>query len=188
MLYLNLNYFIGSVSGVKQTSMYPTAKEGEKVLIQRPTILKKELKYGDIVTFESPIDIKFYVEQDENYPVAQYDVYTGITNFLHEFVGVGKVSYIKRVIAVAGDHIVISEDGSVYVNDIKLEENYIREPKTTQKGEYIDVIVPEDTVFVMGDNRNESKDSRYFGCVPISKINGYVLCRIWPFNKFGALK
>lgn len=188
VLYLNLNYFIGSVSGVKQTSMYPTAKEGEKVLIQRPTIFKKELKYGDIVTFESPIDIKFYVEQDENYPVAQYEVYTGITNFLHEFVGVGKVSYIKRVIAVAGDHIVISDDGSVYVNDIKLEENYIREPKTTQNGEYIDVIVPEDTVFVMGDNRNESKDSRYFGCVPISKINGYVLCRIWPLNKFGALK
>lgn len=188
VLYLNLNYFIGSVSGVKQASMYPTAKEGEKVILQRPTIFKKELKYGDIITFESPIDIKLYVEQKEDYPVAQYEVYTGITKFLHEFIGVGKVSYIKRVIGVAGDHVVISDDGSVYVNDQKLEESYLREGNTPKDGEYTDLIVPEGTVFVMGDNREDSKDSRYFGCVPISKVNGYVLCRVWPLNKIGALK
>ena len=187
VLYLNLNYFIGSVSGVKQSSMYPTAQEGEKVLLQRPTIFKKELKRGDIITFESPIDVKFYIEQDEDSPVAQYEVYKGITNFLHEFVGVGKVSYIKRVIGVAGDHIVIDDEGDVYLNGEKLQEDYLRENKTTKEGSYTDVIVPEGTVYVMGDNRGSSKDSRYFGCIPLSKVNGYVICRIWPLNKLGAL-
>lgn len=188
VLYLNLNYFIGSVSGVKQRSMYPTAKEGEKVVLQRPVIFKKELKYGDIITFEAPIDNNFYVNVDPDYPVAQYEVYTGITSFLHEFVGIGKVSYIKRVIGVAGDHIVISDDGSVYLNNEKLDEPYLREEKTIKGGEYTDLIVPEGSVFVMGDNRSDSRDSRYFGCVPISKVNGYVIFRIWPLNRIGTIK
>ncbi len=187
VLYLNINYFIGAVSRVKLTSMYPTAAEGEMVVLQRPTIFNHTLERGEIVTFESPMDVKFYVDQQDNYPVAQYEVYTGITKFLHDFIGVGKVSYIKRVIAIPGDHIFISEDGSVYINDEKIEEDYIREPFTAREGEYYDLIVPEGTVFVMGDNRADSRDSRYFGCVPISKINGYVKCRIWPLNKIGGL-
>lgn len=185
ILYLVLNYFLGTVSGVKQVSMLPTAVEGERLLIQRPTIFKKEIKYGDIITFEAPLEDNTNIDSQDF--VADYYEYKGINSFMHNFVGIGKMSYIKRVIGLPGDHIVIADDGFVYRNDERLNENYLKDGMTNQAGIYIDVVVPEDSVFVMGDNRLESKDSRYFGCIPKSKINGYVLCRIWPLNKIGKL-
>lgn len=194
ILYLIINYFLGTVSGVKQVSMKPTAVEGDKVLIGRSVIFKHKLNYGNIITFEAPID-KDYIEDslnvDINYPnnlIADYVDYKGFNKFLYEFMDIGKVSYIKRVIGMPGDHIVIGDDGYVYRNSQKLEENYTRDGKTTKNGPYTDVIVPNGCIFVMGDNRLESKDSRSFGCIPESKIDGYVVARVWPFNKFGKLK
>ncbi len=194
ILYLILNYFIGTVSGVKQISMKPTANEGEKVLIQRNILSKKELKYGDIITFTAPSDNINITEKESgkvlegNEAIANFDEYTGIDSFIYNFIGLGKRSYIKRVIGVAGDHVVINDDGSVYKNDEMLEEAYIKDGTTSKNGAYFDVIVPAETVFVMGDNRLQSMDSRYFGCVPLSKIDGYVISRVWPLNKMGELK
>lgn len=185
ILYLLLNYFLGTVSGVKQVSMLPTAKEGERLLIQRPTIFKKELDYGDIITFEAPLEDN--VDSEEDDVVADYEEHKGINSFMYNFIGIGKMSYIKRVIGLPGDHIVIADDGFVYRNEERLNEEYLKDGLTNQAGIYIDLVVPEDSVFVMGDNRLESKDSRYFGCIPVSKVNGYVLCRIWPLNKIGKL-
>ena len=54
-------------------------------------------------------------------------------------------------------------------------------------GEYIDLVVPENCVFAMGDNRDESKDCRYFGCVPLEKIESKVIIRFWPLNVFGKV-
>lgn len=194
IIYLLLNYFIGTVSGVKQISMKPTANEGEKVLIQRTIFNKKELKHGDIITFIAPSD---YVKKTVIEPslvienedaIANYDKHSGIESFLFNFVGIGKKSYIKRVIGVAGDHIVVNEDGSVTRNDELLDEPYLKDGITSRNGAYINIIVPEGTVFVMGDNRLQSLDSRTFGCVPISQIDGYVISRVWPLNKMGKLE
>lgn len=187
VIYLFLNFFIGSISGVKQVSMFPTAQEKDRVLIQRPTIFKKTLKLGDIITFEAPIDKGYYEELDSKNVVAEYEKLNAVDNFMYSFIGIGKVSYIKRVIGVAGDHVVIQEDGSVTVNDQKLDEPYLQEQFTSQSGVYTDVVVPEGCIFVMGDNRQESKDSRYFGCIPLDRVDGYVVCRIWPLNKIGKL-
>lgn len=186
VIYLNINFFLGTVSGVKQVSMYPTAKEGEKLLIRRPTIFKKTLERGDIVTFEAPIDKGYETEEQEN-PIAEYNEYKGFNSFLYNFIGIGKISYVKRVIGIAGDHIVINDDGEVYLNDVKLDEQYLFEQNESNVGYFKDVVVPKGYVFVMGDNRRESKDSRYFGCIPIEHIDGYVVCRIWPLNKMGKL-
>ena len=188
VIYLNINYFFISAPGVRQKSMYPTVVSGERVLVTRPWLSGNKFNYGDIVTFEAPIDNKLYIDTEETFPTAQYENYTGLTLFLYEFMDVNKVNYIKRVIGMAGDHIEI-KDGNVYRNGEKLEEDYIREPITSvQEPEYANVIVPEGTVYVMGDNREESSDSRTFGCVPIERVNGKVVCRIWPFNKIGAIK
>lgn len=187
VIYLVLNYFIGTISGVKQVSMLPTAKEGERLLIQRPTIFKRELEYGDIITFEAPNEDNIYNNEEDNDNIADYTEYKGFDSFLYNFIGIGKMTYIKRVIGLPGDHIVIGDDGFVYRNSERLNEEYIKDGYTNQMGDYIDLIVPEGTVFAMGDNRLESKDSRYFGCIPEEKINGYVLCRLWPLNKLGKL-
>ena len=86
--------------------------------------------------------------------------------------------FIKRVIATAGDTIEI-KDGRVYVNDQLQREDYILE-KT--KGEYSKATVPEGTVFVMGDNRNNSEDSRFsdVGFVPLDLVKGKAVLIFWP--------
>lgn len=186
--YLLINYFFICAPTVKQASMYPTIQNGEKVLTIRPWLRGNEFEYGDIITFEAPIDNKLYLDTDETLYTAQYENYTGLTLFLYKFLDVNKVSYIKRVIGLPGDHIVI-KDGNVYRNDEKLDEEYIRDEVKTdvQEEEYADVIVPEGTIYVMGDNREQSKDSRSFGCIPYERVNGYLVCRIWPLNKIGGI-
>lgn len=186
VIYLLINYFLISAPGVRQESMYPTVMNGERVLVVRPWMAGK-LEYGEIVTFEAPIDNKYYLDSAEAFPTAQYETYTGLTLFLYNFMDVNKTTYIKRVIGLPGDHIQI-KDGNVYRNDVLLTEPYLREPVTDhQEIEYSDVIVPEDTVYVMGDNRGSSMDSRTFGCIPFDRVSGEVVCRLWPLNKLGAI-
>ncbi|WP_027622917.1 signal peptidase I [Clostridium lundense] len=91
--------------------------------------------------------------------------------------------YVKRIIGLAGDKVEI-KDGHVYLNDILLEEDYldpnaITEP-ITDKTQYI---VPEGQVFVLGDNRTNSTDSRMLGPINVSDIKGHVILRFLPFDK-----
>ena len=98
-----------------------------------------------------------------------------------------KTSYIKRVIGVEGDHIKI-ENGKVYRNGFELQEDYIRDGVETEGKTYADITVPKDCVFVMGDNRDHSTDSRDFGCIPLEKIESRVAFRFWPLSKFGKIE
>ena len=108
VLYLIINYFFGTVSGVKQSSMYPTAKNGDKLIISRRVINPKEIKRGQIVTLEAPI---FEVGLEIKDNIALYPEYDGFTEFAYHVMGIGKKSYVKRVIALEGEHLFISEDG-----------------------------------------------------------------------------
>ena len=86
--------------------------------------------------------------------------------------------YIKRVIGLPGDHIRIA-GGYVYINDVALEEPYIQAPPLSNMQE---MIVPDNSVFVMGDNRNVSSDSRAWGSLPIDDIIGKAVFVYWPLN------
>ena len=90
--------------------------------------------------------------------------------------------YIKRVIGLPGEHILV-EDGNVYVNEIILSEPYlIMEPQ--YEGEWV---VPEDTLFVLGDNRNNSSDSHTWGMVPMNNVIGEALVVYWPPSSWGLI-
>lgn len=91
--------------------------------------------------------------------------------------------YIKRVIGLAGDKVEI-RNRVTYVNDQPLDEPYVTDPA---RYDYGPVIVPEDSIFVMGDNRNSSADSREWGFLPVENITGRTLFCYWPLSHFGTL-
>lgn len=96
---------------------------------------------------------------------------------------------VKRVIAQAGDWVNIDADGNVYVNDVELEEPYISNKALGECDIDLPYQVPENRIFVMGDHREVSVDSRTttVGCVAEEQIVGKLVFRVWPFNGFGSL-
>ena len=98
-----------------------------------------------------------------------------------------KTSYIKRVVAVEGNHVEI-KDNKIYVNGNELEEEYLSDDVVTESQVFTDFIVPENCVFAMGDNREGSADCRAFGCIPLEKIESTVVIRIWPLDKWGKVE
>lgn len=97
----------------------------------------------------------------------------------------GNGIYIKRVIALPGDKVEII-DGTVFLNDVQLEEDYLSEGTYTSSGTLTGpLIIPDGYIFVLGDNREVSEDSRYIGCIPYSMVRGRVLSRIYPFKNIG---
>ena len=180
---LVIKYFIFTPTLVQQGSMTPTILSGERVIVNRLwRTFHMDLERGQIITFEAPTDVDY-----EN-NVGLYNKSTSWKKFFyHEVLEADKISFIKRVIGLPGDTVEITKSGKVYVNDELLDEEYLVKGLKTPQREFNDIVVPEGYVFVMGDNRDGSTDSRAFGCIPISEIEGTVKYRMWPLNKIGKI-
>lgn len=191
VLAMLFRYFIGTPTIVKQVSMYPTLVQDQRLWLNRWGRTTKTLpKRGQIITFEEPEKINYtQSEIDLNNPVAKYEKKTGFQWFVNHFLEIGKRSYIKRVIALPGEHVQIKE-GKVYINEEELDEPYLQEGIVTDimGVGFDDFVVPENCIFAMGDNRNHSTDCRAFGCIPLEKIESTVAIRIWPLNQWGKVE
>lgn len=131
-------------------------------------------KRGDIIVFKVSEGNLDYIPIAKNVPV--------LSSLLPPK---NEVDYIKRVIGMPGDEIDII-DGYVYINGDKQKETYVKGSTVKQSFE-LPCVVPENKVFVMGDNREVSKDSRQFGFVDIDKIKGKAVFRIRPLKEFGSI-
>ena len=189
ILALLVRHYVFTPTVVRQISMKPTMQEYDRLILDRWSITThKEIERGDIITFEAPsLDEKTISTISKDMPVAIYkNQPQGLfSKFVYYVLESTKTSYIKRVIGVAGDHIVI-QDGKVYLNGEELKEEYLSSNvRTERNGAFYDVVVPEGYIFAMGDNRGDSMDSRAFGCIPLGKVESKVWIRFWPFDKFG---
>ena len=186
-----LKTFIGMPTTITGSSMVPTFYSNEKLILSTwSASFNQTPKRGTIITFEAPSeDIIKKLDFTNAKAVYNEDSKNISEKLLYNVLGISKKSYIKRVIGLPGEHVQI-KDGKVYINGEELEENYLSENVVTEStdGAFTDLVVPEGTVFVMGDNRGASSDSRRFGCIPYDKIESKVCLRFWPLNRFGVIK
>lgn len=159
---------------IPSESMVPTLLVDDRVMVSKLNYRFGEPQRGDVVVFENGVDT------DESLPEA-------VVRAVLEALGIrtsGAEDLIKRVVAVAGDEVEI-RDNRLLVNDVVAAEPYL--------ADHVDMpnlapqTVPSGHVWVMGDNRDESSDSRTFGPVPIDSIVGEAVFRIWPLDRLGAL-
>ena len=158
VIFFLIQNFVAQPYRVEQQSMQDTLEPGQYVLVDKLTPRFDPYKRGDIVVFHQP---------DEG--------------------GAGGTPFIKRVVGVPGDAVTI-EDGSVFVNGQALSEPYVKDGETTDGADESQVTVVDDTLFVLGDHRSNSTDSRVFGSIPSSSVIGRAWLRYWPLSSLGILE
>ncbi|NTV30884.1 signal peptidase I [candidate division WWE3 bacterium] len=158
LIFAVIYFFVAQPHQVDGGSMLPTYLHGDYVLTEKVSSYWSDLQRGDVIVFRYPKD-----------PSKEY---------------------IKRVIGLPGEEISI-RDGIVYIDGGPLNETYTRSGYTSAHSflqEGTSYNVQQNEYFVMGDNRNESSDSREWGTVPEDNIIGKVFFRYWPFSRFGLIK
>jgi signal peptidase I len=165
IIFFVIQTFVAQPYKVQQQSMEHTLEPDQYVLVDKLTPRFDTYKRGDIVVFTPPAD---WVQQDGT-------------------------PFIKRVIGLGGDNVAI-HDGGVYINGVKINEPYLfsaapgETPQpTTVPGDQSTWVVPAGELFLMGDHRANSADSRTFGTVPAQQVIGRAWLRYWPINVFGIL-
>lgn len=160
VLFVLIRTFIFQSYEIPSGSMEETIQTGDLVFSEKISYYLGDPQRGDIVTFIDPM------QPDR--------------------------TLIKRVIAIGGQSVEL-RDGYVYVDGIKQDEPYVNGlpsyplESTSSKRITYPYTVPEGEIWVMGDNRTNSQDSRYFGSVPVSSVTGRAVFKYWPLNDIGLL-
>ena len=165
---------------IPSESMVPTLEVGDRVFVSKFMFDGGDIARGDVIVFENP-------------NAAELPDRSGISSVLHwlgEGIGIAQPEnedFIKRVIALPGETIEIRHD-VVYIDGEPLDEPYLTQAARDSTGDYPLHTVPDDALFVMGDNRGNSADSRYgLGFVPLEKVIGKAFVVIWPPSHMGGL-
>jgi signal peptidase I len=162
---------------IPSESMVPTLLIGDRVVVSRVSYRLHEPRRGDVVVFSSPFNLP---HKAPSLPERFGRV------FLQSF-GLSQPKdedFIKRVIGLPGDT-VDAHGGHLYVDGRLLNEPYLPQGRTV--GDFPPVLIPPHHLWVMGDNRGHSSDSRVFGPIDQSKIVGRAILRVWPPHRLAFL-
>ena len=178
--------FVGELRLIPSESMVPILQIEDRLVIERVTRPFRPYQRGDILVFYPPMS---ELRQD---PVSIFLRATGFSGLMYRKEDLIDVAYIKRLIGLPGDTVDVRPDDGVYINGVKLDEPYANEVAhscTRMEPEPIcePVRVPEGEYFMMGDNRNKSSDSRYWGFADRDRVIGRAVFRVWPLNRIGGL-
>ncbi len=155
---LFIRFFIAEPRYIPSDSMFPTLEVGDRIVVEKVSSYFSSPNFQDIIVFHPP-------ELLQNYG---YDA---------------DQAFIKRVIGDSQDTIVVG-DGQVYLNGMEIKEPYIKEPPNYQLPP---LQVPQNQLFVLGDNRNNSNDSHVWGFLPENKVIGRAVFRFWPPDRIGLI-
>ena len=165
LLALVVKVFLLQAFYIPSLSMSPTLRVGDRVLVNKLSYRLHDVNRGDVIVFERPAS-----ETSSTIP-----------------------DLIKRVVGLPGESISFI-DGAVYVDGKRLDESYLSDGTVTSSANAPNkcaaeapCVVPSGQVWVMGDNRSDSKDSRYFGSIDESTIVGRAFVTVWPLGRFGLL-
>jgi signal peptidase I len=158
VLALGVRGFVAEPRLIISESMWPTLEMGDRLLLEKVSYRLHPPRFGDIVVFEP-------LPEAERRGPARVE------------------AHIKRVIGLPGQVVQVHE-GRVLIDGQPLQEPYVAEAPTYEWGP---TRVPEDMLFVMGDNRNASSDSHVWGFLPRSRVLGRVCLRFWPLERAGGL-
>lgn len=158
ILALGIRTFVAEARWIPSESMVPTLQVYDKLIVDKLSYHFTNPQRGDIVVF-SPTD-----------------------NIMRDNPNL-KDAFIKRVVGLPGEKVEV-KGGRVYINDQPLRENYI---EALPQYKYGPATVPPNSYLVLGDNRNNSYDSHFWGFVPHDKIIGRAIVRFWPPNRVGEL-
>lgn len=161
---------------IPSESMLPTIEVNDRVMVNKLAFKWGEPERGDIVVFRDPAE-----------PEAEESIPEAVVRSVLEAVGIrtrGRDDLIKRVIGLPGETILI-QGNEVLIDGEPIAEPYL--PNGTTMADEGPFVVAQDEVFVMGDNRQFSFDSRRFGGISLENLIGRAFVTIWPMSHFGSL-
>ena len=177
-----IRFFIFEIRWIPSASMHPGLLEGDRIVVEKFSRFYKTPERGDIMVFYPPF------EKIQNTP---WKLFSRLTGFFCK-----DVAYIKRVIALPNDKFEIKTDSlgrsSIWINDEKLDEPYIESAyygKSCNEDMLCGpVIVPEHNYVMLGDNRGNSYDGRFWGFLPEDRFIGRAVFTFWPLTRIKVLK
>ena len=176
-----IRFFVGELRWIPSSSMYPTLIEGDRIFVEKVTKPFRAPKRGDVIVFYPP---------DETLKTDFLSVMARLTGILCK-----DVAYIKRIVGLPNDKLEIKKENDnfyVYINGKKEIEPYILSETDwidCRDDMYCDPFqIPDGQYFMMGDNRGNSQDSRFWGFLPEKNIIGRAVFKFWPIPRMGLIK
>lgn len=187
---LLITTFVVKPFSIPSGSMENTLLVGDRVLVNRMVYHFRDVQRGDVIVFDGTDSFVPAGDKPQRNPISAAFTWVGQSLGL---IQPDSTDFIKRVIGVAGDHVVCCDvDGRITVNGVALDETYLY-PDDVPSFDEFDVVVPEGKLWVMGDHRSNSADSRSHmgdpggGFVPTSKVIGRGMVVLWPPSEIKIL-
>ena len=195
-LYTGLRSFVAEARYIPSGSMLPALQINDRLVIEKIILKSRPPRRGEIVVFNSPYTFDPLLRRSQrksfikclflNFPLVS--LVPGLSDPSCD-------AYIKRVVAISGDKVIVNLEGEVFINNKKVKESYVSNFCTLDANGFssckpLTKIVPRKHVLVLGDNRSNSWDGRFWpgtSFLPENEIIGRAVFRFWPFHRISSI-